>query len=107
MSNPFTFMDPIVDLERKIVELEELSGSTDMDMSGEIQSLREKLAVVTRKVFDGLSPWERVQLSRHPARPQTSDYIDFMVDDFVPLAGDRAFADDQAILCGLGTMSDR
>ena len=97
-------MDPIVDLERKIAELEELSGSTDMDMSGEITSLREKLAIVTRKVFDGLSPWERVQLSRHPARPQTSDYIDFMVDDFVPLAGDRAFADDNAIISGLGTI---
>ena len=104
VSNPFSFMDPIVDSSVKIAELKELSGSTDMDMSGERLPHYVKLVIVTRKVFDGLSPWERVQLSRHPARPQTSDYIDFMVDDFVPLVGDRAFADDHAIIAGLGTI---
>lgn len=106
MSNPFDFMDHLVELENKIAELKELSGQTGLDMSGEIRSLRDKLAAETRRTFDGLDAWQRVQLSRHPLRPQSSDYIDHMVDDFVPLAGDRAFAEDYAILCGLGRIED-
>lgn len=107
MSKPFDFLDPLVDIENKILELERLSEETGLDMGKEIESLREKLGSMTRTTFDGLKAWQRVQLSRHPARPQTSDYIDHMVTDFVPLAGDRAFADDEAILCGLGTIDGR
>lgn len=106
MANPFDFMDPLVGLENKIAELEELTGTTGLDMSSELRSLKDKLEVETRRTFDSLSAWQRVQLARHPQRPQTSDYIDEMVDEFVPLAGDRAFADDEAIQCGLGRIGD-
>ena len=76
-----------------------------MDMQDEIDSLLGKLDQATRNVFAELTPWQRVLLSRHPERPQTSDYIDYMLDDFVPLAGDRAFADDAAIQCGIGKLA--
>jgi len=102
VSNPFGFMAHLVELESKIEELENLSGTTGLDMSDEVRSLKDKLEVETRRTFDGLNAWQRVQLSRHPLRPQSTDYIDHMVDDFVPLAGDRAFAEDYAISCGLG-----
>jgi acetyl-CoA carboxylase carboxyl transferase subunit alpha len=102
MSNPFDFLEPLVELEAKIVELEQLSQSTGLNMASEVQSLREKLVAETRKTFTNLSPWQRVQLSRHPLRPQSSDYIDHMVEDFVPLAGDRCFGDDEAVICGFG-----
>jgi acetyl-CoA carboxylase carboxyl transferase subunit alpha len=102
VSNPFDFLEPLIDLEAKIVELEQLGESTGLNMSGELASLREKLMRETRRVFAGLTPWQRVQLSRHPLRPQSSDYIDHMVDGFVPLAGDRMFGDDEAIICGMG-----
>jgi len=102
MSDPFEFLAPLADLEAKIAELHRIGADNDVDMSGEIASLTEKLTVMTRQIFGELSPWQRVLLSRHPERPQASDYIDHMVEDFVPLAGDRSFADDTAILCGLG-----
>jgi acetyl-CoA carboxylase carboxyl transferase subunit alpha len=104
VSNPFDFLEPLVELESKIVELEHLSESTGLSMTSELQSLREKLGHETRRMFQALTPWQRVQLSRHPLRPQSSDYIDHMVEDFVPLSGDRAFGDDEAIICGLGTV---
>lgn len=104
MSKPFDFLDPLLEIEHKIRELDQLATETGMALDGEIESLRDKLAVMTRNTFDQLNAWQRVQLSRHPGRPQTSDYIDHMVQDFVPLAGDRAFADDEAIICGLGTI---
>jgi len=102
VSSPFDFLSPLVELETKIAELEQLGESTGMDMAGEIRSFREKLTAETRRTFATLTPWQRVQLSRHPQRPQTSDYIDYLVEDFVPLSGDRAFGDDEAIITGLG-----
>jgi acetyl-CoA carboxylase carboxyl transferase subunit alpha len=104
LSNPFDFLDPLIDLEAKIAELAQLGESSGMNMAHEIHSLREKLTTESRRIFDGLTPWQRVQLSRHPQRPQASDYIDRMVDDFVPLAGDRCFGDDEAIITGFGTV---
>ncbi|TVR45311.1 MAG: acetyl-CoA carboxylase carboxyltransferase subunit alpha [Planctomycetota bacterium] len=104
VSKPFDFLDPLLEIEHKIRELDQLASETGLGMDDEILSLRHKLEVMTRKTFDNLNAWQRVQLSRHPARPQTSDYIDHMVTDFVPLAGDRAFGDDEAIICGLGTI---
>ena len=107
MSAPFDFLDPLVKLEDKIAELEQLSQATGVTVSSEAESLREKLAVESRKLFATLTPWQRVQLSRHPLRPQSSDYIDHMLEDYVPLAGDRRFADDEAILTGIGRLGDQ
>lgn len=105
MSNPFDFLEPLIELENKIAELEDLGTTSKLDMSREVASLQEKLDQESRRIFAGLTPWQRVQISRHPQRPQTSDYIDLMVHDFVPLAGDRAFGDDEAIMTGLGTIA--
>lgn len=104
MSTPFDFLQPLVDLEAKITELEQLGDSTGLNMGSEIASLKDKFEKESRRIFAGLTPWQRVQLSRHPLRPQTSDYVAHMVDDWVPLAGDRMFGDDEAILTGLGTV---
>ncbi len=102
MSQPFDFLDPLVQLERQISELERLGESKGIDVASEVTSLKVKLEVETRRIFAGLTSWQRVLLSRHQQRPQASDYIDHMVEDFVPLAGDRAFGDDEAIITGLG-----
>jgi acetyl-CoA carboxylase carboxyl transferase subunit alpha len=104
VSTPFDFLQPLVDLEAKITELEQLGDSTGLNMGSEIASLKDKFEKESRRIFAGLTPWQRVQLSRHPLRPQTSDYVAHMVDDWVPLAGDRMFGDDEAILTGLGTV---
>jgi acetyl-CoA carboxylase carboxyl transferase subunit alpha len=107
MSNPFDFMEPLVRLEDKITELEQLAATTGVDTAREAASLRGTWAKESRRIFAGLTPWQRVQLSRHPLRPQTSDYVDLMLEDWVPLAGDRMFGDDEAILCGLGRLGDQ
>jgi len=106
MSNPFDFLEPLVKLEEQISELEQLSTSSGVTVAPEVTSLRAKLAVESRMLFAKLTPWQRVQLSRHPLRPQASDYVDHMVEDFVPLAGDRRFADDEAIITGIGKLGD-
>ncbi len=107
MTNLFPFLEPLIELQNKISELEGMSQTTGLDMSKEVALLRTKWESESRRIFDGLTPWQRVQLSRHPARPQTSDYIDHMLTDWVPLAGDRMFGDDGAIICGLGRLLDR
>jgi acetyl-CoA carboxylase carboxyl transferase subunit alpha len=104
VSTPFDFLDPLAKLQDKIDDLRQMSEQTGVDVAREVASLDEKLAAESRKLFAQLTPWQRVQLSRHPLRPQTSDYIGYLAQDWVPLAGDRAFGDDEAIQCGLGTI---
>jgi acetyl-CoA carboxylase carboxyl transferase subunit alpha len=106
VSDPFAFLEPLVELENKIAELERLSETTGLDMTTELRSLHGKFEEETRRTFDSLEPWQRVQLSRHPLRPQASDFIDHLWEDVVPLAGDRAYADDNAIMCALGRIDD-
>jgi len=106
MANPFDFLAPLVELEARIADLENLGQTSGLDMTRELGSMREKLGGESKRIFAGLSPWQRVQLSRHPLRPQTSDYVDHMIDEFVPLAGDRRFGDDEAILTGMGRLGD-
>ncbi len=106
MANPFDFLEPLVKLEERIGELESAAASTGMTVGSEIVSLKAKLEVESRRLFATLTPWQRVQLSRHQLRPQASDYVDHMLEDFVPLAGDRRFADDEAIISGMGRLGD-
>ena len=105
-ANPFAFLQPLIDLEDKITELRQLGEEGGMDMASEIGSLSDKWENESRRLFDRLKPWERVQLARHPQRPQTNDYIDHICTDFVPLSGDRSFADDEAMACGMGRIDD-
>jgi acetyl-CoA carboxylase carboxyl transferase subunit alpha len=94
------FERPIVELESKIRELKTLSGS--VDMAGEIARLEEKAAALQKERFAALTPWEQLQLAKHPDRPYTLDYIGELLTDFVELRGDRLFGDDAAIVAGLG-----
>jgi acetyl-CoA carboxylase carboxyl transferase subunit alpha len=105
MSNPFDFLKDLVLIKEDIQRLEE-RAQNGIDVTREIDSLRTKYAERSRSLFAGLTPWQRVQLSRHQLRPQSSDYVDHMLDDFVPLAGDRRFADDEAIITGIGKLGD-
>jgi acetyl-CoA carboxylase carboxyl transferase subunit alpha len=96
------FERPIADLEKKIEELRDLSTAS-MDFSSEIRKLQQKARKLQKEVFSGLSPQQQVQLSRHPARPYTLDYVNFLFEDYEELHGDRAFRDDSAILGGMAT----
>lgn len=104
MDSKYDFLEPLMELENKITELGHLSEETGVDMEPEIASLTGKFEIKTREIFAELSPWQRVLLARHQSRPESSDYIDHIFEDFVPLAGDRMFADDEAIICGLGRL---
>jgi acetyl-CoA carboxylase carboxyl transferase subunit alpha len=95
------FEKPIIELERKIEELKGLSKKGDMDISGEVKTLEEKLAHIKKEVYSALTAWQRVQIARHPKRPYTLDYIEMMMTDFIEIHGDRHFADDKAVVSGV------
>ena len=102
-----SFERPIVELEVKIGELQNLSEQTGMNLNGELVPLKEKLARMTREIYENLSPYDVVQIARHPLRPQTSDYIAGMLDEYIELHGDRRFGDDHAITTGLARIGER
>ncbi len=93
------FERPIVELEKRIQELK-VSSQEGIDLSDEIQSVEKKLEKALKEVFDNLTPWQRVQVARHPLRPYTLDYLRYLTEDFVELHGDRYFSDDRAIVAG-------
>ena len=99
-----TFLDfetSIADLEEKIEQLRGMNTDPDMDISDEIAQLEIKSGALTKEVYGKLTPWQISQVSRHPQRPYTLDYIEHLFTDFEELHGDRAFADDRAIIGGL------
>lgn len=100
------FERPIFELEVKIEELKSLSESTGMNLNGELTPLKNKLERMTREIYEGLHPYDVVQVARHPLRPQTSDYIRGMLDEYVELHGDRHFSDDRAITTGFARIDD-
>jgi acetyl-CoA carboxylase carboxyl transferase subunit alpha len=103
MANPtvvLEFEKPIVELEKKILEMREFAQGESIELTREIESLERKLDKLTREIYSGLSRWQRVQLARHPRRPYTLDYIEHLTEGFVELHGDRGFADDKAVVCG-------
>ncbi len=96
------FEKPIVRLQRQIADLETEQVKSGRDFSSEIRQLRAQYVSLLRKTYQALTPWETVQVARHPQRPLAQDYIDLIVKNFVELHGDRRFADDKALLGGLG-----
>ena len=98
------FEKPVADLTAKVEELEHLGNSSNMDVKTEIENLRKKLEATKKNIFQGLSPWEKVQLARHPQRPYALDYINRMFTDFVEFHGDRRYADDPAIVGGFAKL---
>jgi len=96
------FEKPIEELEGKIEELKKLSDGSEIDIASEIKRLEKKAKDLRSEIFLKLSPWHKTLLARHPERPYTLDYISMIVEDFVELHGDRRFADDPAIVGGIG-----
>ena len=94
------FERPVVELEKRIEELK-ASAQQGIDLTGEIRSAEKKLEKALKEIFDNLSPWQRVQVARHPLRPYTLDYVRYLTEDFTELHGDRYFSDDRAIVAGL------
>ncbi|HET6432288.1 acetyl-CoA carboxylase carboxyltransferase subunit alpha [Dyella sp.] len=105
--NFLDFEQPIAELEAKIDELRHASDGQAFNIDDEVRRLREKLKVKTAEIFRNLNSWQVTQLSRHPGRPYTLDYIAAICEEFHELAGDRAFADDAAIVGGLGRINGR
>jgi acetyl-CoA carboxylase carboxyl transferase subunit alpha len=98
------FERPILELEAKIQELKQFAEVEKMDFSTEIARLERKVARLQEEVFANLTPWQRTQIARHPNRPYAMDYIRLMLADFLELHGDRAFADDRAIVGGVARL---
>ena len=94
------FEKPIVDLEKQITELKNFAAKGKVGLDGEVKSLEKKLQELRQTIYKDLTPWQRVQIARHPKRPYTLDYIQLMMSDFVELHGDRFFRDDKAIVTG-------
>jgi acetyl-CoA carboxylase carboxyl transferase subunit alpha len=99
------FEKPFIKLEDQIRELEEKQRASGVDSSAEVRDIRKNLVTMIRKKYAALTPWEIVQVARHPDRPQTTDYIEAFVKDFKELHGDRLFRDDKAVICGLGRIA--
>ncbi|MCI0474355.1 MAG: acetyl-CoA carboxylase carboxyl transferase subunit alpha, partial [Ignavibacteria bacterium] len=98
------FEKPILELEQKIDEMRKMSDS--LDISDEINRLEQKVNELRKNVFDNLTPWQIVQLARHPNRPYTLDYIYLMTENFVELHGDRGYKDDKAVVGGLANIGE-
>ena len=105
--NFLDFEQPIAELDAKIEELRHASDGQALNIDEEVARLREKLKLKTNDIFRNLDSWQKTQLSRHPARPYTLDYIGVMCDEFHELAGDRMYAEDAAIVGGLGRIGGR
>ncbi|MBT3347172.1 MAG: acetyl-CoA carboxylase carboxyl transferase subunit alpha [Thiotrichales bacterium] len=102
--NFLDFEQPIAELEAKIKELRYVNDESDINISDEVTKLDEKSRELTASIFSSLSSWQISQLARHPQRPYTLDYINNIFTDFHELHGDRAFADDSALVCGMARL---
>ena len=105
--NFLDFEQPIAELEAKIGELRANANESAINIEAEIAPLRQKIAQKTQEIFSNLTPWQTVQLSRHPLRPHALDYIPLVFSEFHELAGDRSFSDDAAIVGGLARLDGR
>ncbi|WP_010299576.1 acetyl-CoA carboxylase carboxyltransferase subunit alpha [Candidatus Odyssella thessalonicensis] len=101
------FEKPVAEMEGKIEELRHLSSQGDLNIVEEISRLQSKVDRMLRQLYANLTPWQKVQVARHPNRPQFLSYLNAIVKDFLPLSGDRCFADDQAIIGGIGRIGTR
>jgi acetyl-CoA carboxylase carboxyl transferase subunit alpha len=99
------FEQPIVELEGKLAEMKQLAESSRVDVTEDVKSLEKKIQKLKEETYKNLTRWQRVQLSRHPERPYTLDYIYNITDDFVEIHGDRTVKDDKAMVGGFGTIN--
>lgn len=101
------FEQPIAELEAKIDELRFVGDDAEINISEEVSRLKAKSETLTKGIFSKLSPWQITQVARHPLRPYTADYLKLVAPDFQELHGDRMFADDSAIIGGIGRLDGR
>ncbi len=102
--NLLDFEKPIAELEAKLADMKHLTDGSDQSVKSAIQALENKITDLKKETFENLTGWQRVQLSRHPDRPYTLDYIYEITTDFIELHGDRTVSDDKAMIGGLGTI---
>ena len=101
------FEKPIAELEGKLEELRRTNEAGGLELGEEIETLRAKAEKLLAATYAKLSPWQKAQVARHPERPKCLDYVGALIEDWTPLAGDRAFADDAAVIGGLGRFRGR
>lgn len=101
------FEKPVAELERRIADLRAAAVDDEVDISKELQRLERKSADLLASTYAALTPWQKTQVARHPARPHFRDYVDLAFEEFVPLGGDRYFGEDEAILGGFATIDGR
>ncbi|NQD71919.1 acetyl-CoA carboxylase carboxyltransferase subunit alpha [Sphingobacterium shayense] len=107
MQTTFDFEKPIADLQTQIEKVLQVQEKTKVDMSATINELETKLAQTKTEIYSNMTGWQKVQMSRHPDRPQTFDYIELICDEFIELHGDRTVKDDKAIIGGLATINGK
>src|ERR671918_1372404 len=107
MQTYLDFEKPIAELETRVAELRETANSSDIDIDAEVGRLETKANKLLRDTYAKLTPWQKAQVARHPDRPHFKDYVAGIADDFLALAGDRAFGDDPAIIGGLARIDGR
>ncbi|MCB1343319.1 MAG: acetyl-CoA carboxylase carboxyl transferase subunit alpha, partial [Pseudooceanicola sp.] len=108
MTQYLDFEKPLAEIEGKATELRAMArNNPEMDVEKEAEALDRKAEQMLTDLYKGLTPWRKCQVARHPDRPHCQDYIDALFTEFTPLAGDRNFADDHAIMGGLARLNDR
>lgn len=107
MAANLEFEKPIQELENKINELRKFSNDKGIDLSNEIAILEKRAVEVREAIYGNLNSWQHVLISRHPERPNTYDYINYIIEDFIELHGDRCFGDDPAVVGGIGRFNGR
>ncbi|MEW6075006.1 MAG: acetyl-CoA carboxylase carboxyltransferase subunit alpha [Candidatus Omnitrophota bacterium] len=105
--NGLDFEKPILELEKKIKELKSFIADRKIDLSSELKNLEAKLEDLKKTTYTAMTPWQRVQIARHPQRPYTQDYIAMMMKGFLELHGDRLFGDDRAIIGGFAKIDEQ
>jgi acetyl-CoA carboxylase carboxyl transferase subunit alpha len=106
LDGKYEFDNPITELETRLQELEDYQLTTELDLSQQIDKLRKECDDIKLKTYEGLTPWQRVLVARHPDRPLSLDYVKLVLADFLELHGDRVFADDPAVVTGFGEITD-
>lgn len=107
MAGELPFEKPLVELQDKIKELRRFTEEKGIDFSDEVQRLEQKAKDLAQQIYGNLTPWQRVQLARHPERPTTLDYIQLLFTDFIEVHGDRLFGDDHSIVGGIAKFDGR
>jgi acetyl-CoA carboxylase carboxyl transferase subunit alpha len=106
LSPIFEFEKPVIELEKQIDEIKRFSQEKKIDMTAQIGAMEEKAAALRVEVYNNLTPWQRIQIVRHPKRPTFLDYIGMIFNDFIELHGDRLYRDDPAIVGGIAYLND-